>query len=205
VSCVRWTSSSKRSLQWSACAGTATAVCADPEPGGAFSGGNRISYNTLGSLSDYGVKILTDSNQITGNRVHGQLINISIQRHGNIINGNVTGYLNGSCGCWGIWLTDGADSNFISNNQVTAGEEGFLVEADALSNLIRGNTTTPGPDGDVVDALDVSGACVKQYVDPQHILDYGPSLHQMRPDYFAQPRVLEMEDDQLTSASRSGN
>lgn len=126
------------------------------------SGNNTISSNTIQGLGDLGVLVSTDGNMVSDNTAVGWFWGIVVNGNHNHVAGNQVGYLGISCGCVGIWLTDGADGNVVSQNveleKVGAiGDQYFLVEATALGNVLSENTatTTRG-----LDAFDKSGDCI---------------------------------------------
>jgi parallel beta-helix repeat protein len=128
----------------------------------AVSGNNTISSNTIQGTGDLGVIVSTDGNMVSDNTAVGWFWGIVVNGNRNHVAGNQVGYLGISCGCVGIWLTDGADSNVVSQNveleKVGAiGNQYFLVEATALGNVLSENTatTTHG-----LDAFDRSGDCI---------------------------------------------
>jgi len=128
----------------------------------AVSGNNTISNNTITGFGDFGIIVSTDGNTVTNNVALGWFWGIAVNANRNHITGNQVGYLGRSCGCIGIWLEDGAESNAVTKNaeleQVgNNGDTYFLVEATARNNTLSKNlaTTTNG-----LDALDRSGDCI---------------------------------------------
>jgi parallel beta-helix repeat protein len=128
----------------------------------AVSGNNTIANNTIAGVGDFGIIVSTDGNTVSNNVVVGWFWDIAVTANRNHIASNQVGYLEVSCGCIGVWLEEGADSNFVTRNVELEkvgnnGDTYFLVEATARNNLLSKNlaTTTKG-----LDALDRSGDCI---------------------------------------------
>ena len=137
-------------------------VVSGSNPEAAVSGHNTISNNTITGVGDFGIIVSTDGNTVSNNLAVGWFFGVAVMANGNHITSNQTGYLGVSCGCIGIWLAAGADSNLVTRNVELEkvgnnGDTYFLVEASARNNVLSKNlaTTQKG-----LDALDRSGACI---------------------------------------------